>query len=303
MAIPTFQAVMRPLLELAASGNEIRSSEAVDALAGHFGLSQDEREELVPSGQQRRFYNRVTWAFTYLRATGLLESAGHGRYKVTDRGRQAVASGHSIDLKYLAQFPELAAFRAGTAGVKRPEKEILAEATTSTPDEVLESIYNALRLQLEVDLLDKIRTLDPYLFEKVVLDLLVAMGYGGSREDAGRRTQRSGDEGIDGVINEDPLGLDVVCIQAKRWTTKSVGRPDVQMFSGSLDGKGAKGVFMTTSDFTVEAKEYAAKLTGKKIILINGEQLARLMIQHNVGVASAATYVTKRIDTDYFEVE
>ena len=303
MAIPTFQAVMRPLLELAADGKEIRSSEAVDALAERFGLTKNEREELISSGRQRKFYNRVAWAFTYLRATGLFENTGRGRYTVTDRGKQAVASGHQIDLKYLAQFPELAAFRTGTPGAKHPEKEAALEVSAATPDEILESTHNALRRQLEADLLDKVRGLDPFLFEKVVLDLLVAMGYGGSREDAGRRTQRSGDEGIDGVINEDPLGLDVVCIQAKRWTTKSIGRPDVQMFSGSLDGKGSKGVFITTSDFTAEARDYAAKLSGKKIILIGGEQLARLMIQHNVGVASAATYVTKRIDSDYFEVE
>lgn len=303
MAIPTFQAVMRPLLELAAHGEEIRSSDAVDALAEHFGLTKDEREELVPSGQQRRFYNRVTWAFTYLRATALLASAGRGRYTITERGKIAVGSGRPIDLKYLAQFPELAAFRTGSVEVKRPEKEAHADVSAATPDEILESTHETLRKQLKADLMDKVRGLDPFLFEKVVLDLLVAMGYGGSREDAGMRTQRSGDEGIDGVINEDPLGLDVVCIQAKRWTTKLVGRPDVQMFSGSLDGKGSKGVYITTSDFTAEAKDYAAKLSGKKIVLISGEQLARLMIQHNVGVASAATYVTKRIDSDYFEVE
>jgi restriction system protein len=151
-----------------------------------------------------------------------------------------VAGDRQIDLKYLAQFPELAAFRTGATGVKHSDKEAAVEASVSTPDEILESTHNALRKQLEADLLDKVRGLDPYLFEKVVLDLLVAMGYGGSREDAGKRTQRSGDEGIDGIINEDPLGLDVVCIQAKRWTSKSVSRPDVQMFSGSLDGKGSK---------------------------------------------------------------
>jgi restriction system protein len=237
VAIPTFQAVMRPLLELAADGKEIGSSEAVDALAERFGLTKDEREELLPSGRQRRFNNRVAWATAYLRATHLFESPGRGRYMITDRGRQAVASGRQIDLKYLAQFPELAAFRTGAPGVAQPEKETAVEASAATPDEILESTHNSLRRQLEADLLDKVRGLDPFLFEKVVLDLLVAMGYGGSREDAGKRTQRSGDEGIDGVINEDPLGLDVVCIQAKRWTTKSIGRPDVQMFSGSLDGK------------------------------------------------------------------
>jgi restriction system protein len=197
----------------------------------------------------------------------------------------------------------LAAFRTGTGQSKQAPKEVAAEPASATPDEILEATHGSLRRKLEADVLDKLRSLDPIMFERVVLDVLVEMGYGGSREHAASMTKRSGDEGIDGVINEDPLGLDVICIQAKRWTTKSVGRPDVQMFSGSLDGKGAKGVFITTSSFTPDAIDYAAKLSGKKIILIGGEDLAKLMVEHNVGVADAATYVTKRLDLDYFEVD
>jgi restriction system protein len=303
MAIPTFQTVMRPLLELAADGKEVRSSDAVEALANRFGLTPEEREELLPSGRQRRFNNRVAWALAYFRAMHLMDATGRGRYVITDRGRAAIASGQPIDLKYLAQFPELQEFRTGTGAFKHADKEPAPETTSATPDEMLESAHQTLQTQLETDLLEKVRGLDPFLFEKVVLDLLVAMNYGGSREGAGKRTSRTGDEGIDGVINEDPLGLDVVCIQAKRWTTKAVGRPDVQMFSGSLDGKSSKGVFITTSTFSDGAIEYATQVTGKKIILINGIELARLMIEHNVGVSVSATYVTKRIDLDYFEAE
>ncbi len=302
MAIPTFQAVMRPLLELAADGTEHQTSAALAEIGDRFHLTQEEREELLPSGQQRRFNNRIAWATAYLRATGLFESAGRGRFRITERGRKALDSGQTIDLKYLAQYPELAVFRSGPATPGDADKQPPAEAASATPDELLDATALGLRKQLVADLLDKVRAVDPFFFEKLVLDLLVAMGYGGSRAEAARRTQRSGDEGIDGIINEDKLGLDVVCIQAKRWG-KTVGRPDVQMFSGSLDGKSSKGVFITTSSFTADAREYARTSTSKKLILIDGDQLAQLMIDNNVGVNTVATYVTKRIDSDYFDVE
>ena len=302
MSIPTFQAVMRPLLQLAADGKDHQSRAAVEKIGAEFGLTQEEFEELLPSGQQRRFNNRIAWATAYLRATGLLESLGRGKFRITDRGRQALASDQTIDLKYLSQYPELAAFRSGAPVAGEAGKQPPAEAAAATPDELLDATAQGLRKQLAADLLEKVRSVDPFFFEKLVLDLLVAMGYGGSRPEAGRRTQRSGDEGIDGIINEDKLGLDVVCIQAKRWA-KTVGRPDVQMFSGSLDGKTSKGVFITTSSFSNEAREYARTSTSKKLILIDGDQLAQLMIDHNVGVATVATYVTKRIDSDYFDVE
>ncbi len=302
MAIPTFQVVMRPLLELAVSGKEVQTSDAVAALADQFHLTKEEREELLPSGRQRRFNNRVAWATAYLRATGLFESPGRGRYSITERGRQAIASGQQIDLKYLSQFPELAAFRTGTTGGGESEKHQAAEASTATPDEILESTYQALRKQLAADLLERVHTVEPAFFEKLVVDLLIAMGYGGSRKEAGKAIGQSGDEGIDGIINEDKLGLDVVYVQAKRWA-KSVGRPDVQMFAGSLEGQRAsKGVFITTSTFTPDARSYV-KTIGKKIVLIDGEELAQLMIDHGVGVADVNQYVTKRIDQDYFEVE
>ena len=304
MAIPTFQAVMRPLLELAADGNELRTGEAVGVLADQFHLTKDEREELLPSGRQRRFNNRVAWATAYFRATGLFVSPGRGRYTITERGRQAIASGQQIDLKYLSQFPELAAFRPGTAVVGESDKHPLVEASAATPDEILEWTYQGLRKQLATDLLQKVHTVDPAFFEKLVVDLLVAMGYGGSRKEAGKAIGQSGDEGIDGIINEDKLGLDVVYIQAKRWAAgNTVGRREVQMFTGSLEGKRAsKGVFITTSTFTSEARSYVQTIT-KKIVLIDGEELAQLMIDHGVGVADVTHYVTKRIDSDYFEVE
>ena len=304
MAIPTFQVVMRPLLELASDGRELRTSEAVGVLGDQFHLTKEEREELLPSGRQRRFNNRIAWATAYFRATGLLVSPGRGRYTITERGRQAIASGQQIDLKYLSQFPELAAFRTGTGAHGETDKQLPTEVSTATPDEILESTSQALRKQLAVDLLEKVHGVDPAFFEKLVVDLLIEMGYGGSRKEAGKAIGQSGDEGIDGIINEDKLGLDVVYIQAKRWATgNTVGRREVQMFTGSLEGKQAsKGVFITTSAFTGEARDYVKKIS-KRIVLIDGEELAQLMIDHGVGVADVNHYVTKRIDSDYFEVE
>jgi restriction system protein len=304
MAIPTFQAVMRPLLELAADGKELRTSEAVEILGDQFHLTKEEREELLPSGRQRRFNNRVAWATAYFRATGLFVSPGRGRYTITERGRQAIASGQQIDLKYLSQFPELAAFRTGTAVAGEADKQPPTEASTATPDEILESTYQALRKQLAADLLERVHTVEPAFFEKLVVDLLIAMGYGGSRKEAGKAIGQSGDEGIDGIINEDKLGLDVVYIQAKRWASgNTVGRREVQMFTGSLEGKRAsKGVFITTSTFTSDARSYVQTIS-KKIVLIDGEELAQLMIDHGVGVADVNHYVTKRVDQDYFEVD
>ena len=304
MTIPTFQVVMRPLLELAAGGTELRTSEAVGILADQFHLTKEEREELLPSGRQRRFSNRVAWATTYLRATGLAEKTGRGKFRITDRGLEALSSGQVIDLKYLARYPELAAFRSGVAAPGETDKHLPAEATIATPDEVLEASYQALRKQLAADLLERVHAVDPTFFETLVVDLLIAMGYGGSRKEAGKAIGQSGDEGIDGIINEDKLGLDVVYIQAKRWASgNTVGRREVQMFTGSLEGKRAsKGVFITTSTFTSEARSYVQTIS-KRIVLIDGEELAQLMIDHGIGVADVTHYVTKRIDSDYFEVE
>jgi len=304
MAIPTYQVVMRPLLQLASDGHEHATGEAVEALAGEFHLTEEERQELLPSGGQRRFYNRIVWATTYLRATGLAEKTGRGKFRITDRGLEALASGQVIDLKYLARYPELAAFRSGVAAPGEPDKHLPAEAATATPDEILEASYQTLRKQLASDLLERVHAVDPTFFETLVVDLLIAMGYGGSRKEAGKAIGQSGDEGIDGIINEDKLGLDVVYIQAKRWASGStVGRREVQMFTGSLEGKRAsKGVFITTSTFTSEARSYVQTIS-KRIVLIDGEELAQLMIDHGIGVADVTHYVTKRIDSDYFEVE
>jgi restriction system protein len=304
MAIPTFQVVMRPLLELARDGQEHGTGEAIEELGRQFNLTKEEREELLPSGQQARFSNRIVWATSYLRATALIERTGRGKFRISDRGREALASGQAIDLKYLAQFPELAAFRSKSAVPGEAKAHEAAEASNATPDELLELTYQGLRQQLATDLLDKVHTVVPAFFEKLVVDLLLAMGYGGSRKEAGKAIGQSGDEGIDGTIFEDKLGLDVVYIQAKRWAKgNTVGRREVQMFTGSLEGKQAsKGVFITTSAFTGEARDYVKKIS-KRIVLIDGEELAQLMIDHGVGVADVNHYVTKRIDQDYFEVE
>ena len=301
MAIPTFQTVMRPLLELAADGKEVRSGEAVEALADRFGLTPEERDERLPSGRQRRFNNRVAWALAYFRATPMMDATGRGRYVITDRGReespagsQSTSSTSPSSRNYRRSGPDRSVQARGKG---EPTRDDFGNAGPDASRHIRLSRPNS-----KQNCWRRGRS-RPFLFEKVVLDLLVAMNYGGSRDGAGRRTSRTGDEGIDGIINEDPLGLDVVCIQAKRWTTKTVSRPDVQMFSGSLDGKSSKGVFITTSTFSDGATEYASQLTGKKIILINGMELARLMIEHDIGVSVSATYVTKRIDLDYFEGE
>ena len=299
MAIPDFEKIMLPLLRFIADGQEHTLREAIDGLASEFGLSAEEREALLPSGKQATFDNRVGWARTYMKKAGLVESTGRGRFRVTDRGQKVLVSSPSaIDVDFLMQFPEFAAFRR--TPVRTALKDPATQAPVQTPEEVLENSYLTLREELALELLDRIRACSPRFFERLVLDLLVAMGYGGSRRDAVEAVGGSGDQGIDGVIKEDKLGLDVVYVQAKRWDG-NVGRPVVQAFAGSLEGQRArKGILITTSQFTPEARDYVGRIE-KKIVLIDGLMLAELMIDHGVGVAELATYVVKRIDTDYFE--
>lgn len=301
MPIPDFQSAMLPILRLAQDGKDHTLGEAVEAIAVEFKATEEERNELLPSGRQRRLHNRVGWAKTYLQKAGLVEANGRGRFRITLRGRQVLQGKPTrIDMKLLEQFPEYNAFAAlkhvtPDAPPSVPELPVANE----TPEEVLEESYQELRRRLAEELLERIKACDPRFFEKLVVDLLVAMGYGGSRRDAGQAVGQSGDEGIDGIIKEDRLGLDVVYIQAKRWNN-TVGRPTVQGFAGSLEGQRArKGVLITTSDFSREARDYVKHIE-KKIVLIDGDELARLMIDTGVGVTEVATYTVKRLDLDYF---
>jgi restriction system protein len=292
---------MLPLLKMAGDRGEHELREAIERLADQFGLTPEEGRRLLPSGTQPVFANRVGWARTYLKKAGLLESTGRGRFRITRRGLDVLRTNpQRIDAKFLKRFPEFVEFQRARPKAK-PEQRT-RRAGTETPEEILESTYKDLRLILADDLLERLQKSPPDFFEKAVVDLLLAMGYGGSREDAGQVRGGSGDEGIDGVIKEDKLGLDVVYIQAKRWQTP-VGRPDVQAFAGSLEGARArKGVMISTSQFTPGALDYVKKIE-KKIILIDGRRLAQLMIDHGVGVSTVATYDVKRVDTDYFGSE
>lgn len=292
---------MLPLLKLASDGKEHDALEADDALAAALGLSEADRNELLPSGRQGKFHNRASRATTYLRKAVLLESAGRGRFRITSRGRDVLERNpSSITRKFLLEFPEFRDFSRRSQSLAEEVGSLPDEDQGETPQETLESAYQRLRGELAQELLDRVKNCSPRFFERLVVELLVAMGYGGSRRDAGEAIGQSGDAGIDGIIKEDKLGLDVVYIQAKRWD-HPVGRPLVQAFAGALEGQRArKGVLITTSSFTSEAKNYVG-IIERKIVLLDGEQLAQLMIDHGVGVNEMASYVVKRVDQDYFE--
>jgi restriction system protein len=301
MAIPDFQSLMLPLLTVAGDRQEHSLSEAIDTLAVQCTLTDEERKELLPSGRQAKFDNRVGWVVTHLKKARLLESTGRGRFRITDRGIEVLRNRPTrIDLRFLNQFPEFVEFR-NLARQERPEVEEV-ETSERTPEEILEASYLTLRQNLQQELLELVKTCSPKFFENLVVDLLVTMGYGGSRKDAGQAIGQTGDGGIDGIIKEDRLGLDVVYIQAKRWQG-TIGRPEVQAFAGSLEGERArKGVFITTSRFTPSALDYVSRIE-KKIVLIDGQQLAQFMVDYDIGVTEMARYVVKKIDLDYFSEE
>ncbi len=301
MAIPDFQTCMLPFLRHLADGQEHSLRDAEEALAAHFHLSATERAELLPSGQQGVFKNRIGWARTYLKKAALLASPKRAVFQITERGLKTLSTEPvKLDVKYLEQFPEFVEFREVPKPGNGGNTVVEAAPATNTPEEAIELAHQGLREQLMAELLTRILGCSPTFFEQLVVELLVKMGYGGSRRDAGERIGQSGDGGIDGIIKEDRLGLDTIFIQAKRWQG-SVGRPEIQKFVGALQGQRAKkGVFITTSSYTADAADYATRID-TKVVLIDGQQLAGLMIDFDVGVASAASYVVKRIDSDYFE--
>lgn len=273
-----------------------------DLLADQQHLTSEDRAELLPSGSQFAYRNRISWARTYLQKAGLLEAPGRAMVRITPRGAGVLANPPAtFNVAYLKKYPEFVEFHSGTAestpGTAQKQIEVTSD---ETPQETFERLHKNLSRQLEEELLDQIKSSAPEFFERLVVDLLLLMGYGGSREDAGKTVGKSGDGGIDGIINEDPLGLDTVCIQAKRWEG-TVGRPVVQAFAGSLEGyRAKKGVLITTSSFSADAITFAQQIE-KRIVLIDGRRLAKLMVQHNLGVSRVAAYELKKIDSDYFE--
>jgi restriction system protein len=293
MPVPDFQSMMLPFLQLAADGEEHDLSEAADYLATHFKLSYEDRDELLPSGNQSRLDNRVGWIRTHFKNAGLIEYVRRGIFRITKRGQEVLAKKPTaINLKFLDQFPEH--FEWFHREREETEQAVASPSVTVTPEEQMEFIAKDLKKKLGAELLERVKAMNPFRFERVVLDLLLAMGYGGSREEAATVTHKSGDEGIDGLINEDRLGLDCIYVQAKRWQN-SVGRPEVQSFVGALDGKRAdKGIFITTSNFSPGAIEFIKSIS-KRVILIDGARLAELMIQHNVGIAPAYAYEIKKL--------
>jgi restriction system protein len=302
MAVPDFQSIMLPMLHLASDQREHSLAESRERLASEFNLSEEDQTKLLPSGRQAVWANRVAWANVYLRQAKLLDSTRRGHFKITPRGGDVLAKPPDrIDIKFLEQYPEFYEFRY-KRGKSIEVSETSEKDESETPDETLEEAYLKLRSSLAQELLAKIKEASPQFFERLVVEVLLRMGYGGSRKDAGRALGRSGDEGIDGTIYEDRLGLDVIYLQAKRWEG-TVGRPEVQKFVGALHGKRArKGVFLTTGSFSADATEYVSHID-PKVVLIDGSELAELMIDHGVGVSTVTTYEIKRLDTDYFTEE
>jgi restriction system protein len=303
MAIPDYQTAMLPLLKIAADGTEHQIGEATDTIADQFNLTEEERTQLLPSGVQSLFRNRVGWARTFLKKAGLIEYPKRGYFQITKAGKVALNQKPTrIDVKFLQQFPEFAEFHSPKSAAKEAGAEAPLEPS-ETPAELVEAGYLKLRKEIEADLLAKVKSCPPEFFERLVVRLLTTIGYGGSLADAGKAIGKSGDGGIDGVIKEDKLGLDLLYVQAKRWDTNTVGSPEIQKFVGALFGKKAKkGIFITTSTFSKAATEYAAGLDSK-IILIDGIQLAELMFEYGVGVSTVNSYAIKRIDSDFFEDE
>ena len=299
MAIPDYQSTMLPLLDTAGDNQEHSLREAIEYLARVFNLSEQERQELLPSGRQLTFDNRVGWACTYLKKAGILKPTRRGYFQITTRGTDVLGKNPSrIDAKFLKRYPEFVEFQ-GIKNNKNGGNENADPSPSITPEEAIDAAYQNLRDELAIELLETVKGCSPAFFERLVVDLLVKMGYGGTRKDAGQAIGKSGDGGIDGIIKEDRLGLDTVYIQAKRWEG-SVGRPEIQKFAGALQGHRArKGVFLTTSSFSKTAQDYVTRIDSK-IVLIDGDLLAQLMIDYDLGVSQFATYSIKQIDSDYF---
>jgi restriction system protein len=300
MPIPDFQSIFLPLLKACADGREHTKQELLPLLAKEFGLTEAALSVKLASGKQGMFDNRVGWAKSYLKQAGLLEIVRRGVFRITERGLQVVNENpQPLNIKYLKRYPEFVVFNMGKPKDESKFVESIS-ISSETPDELIAGGYKKLREALAIELLDRIKSISPSRFEELVVELLVKMGYGGTQEAAGRVVGKSGDGGIDGIINEDRLGLDVIYIQAKRWEA-DVGRPEIQKFVGALAGnKASKGVFITSSGFSRGATDYASQVN-HRVVLIDGVLLAELMMDYDLGVSTKDVYTVKRLDTDYFE--
>lgn len=303
MALPSYQDLYPDLLSAIRDGQEYSMRSVREILARRLNVSSQDLEELLSSGRQRVFDSRVGWAKTYLAKAGLVDQPRRGIIKITKRGLDALElPREQVNNSLLKQFSEFNDFYQ--RGDEADDSVVIQkEDVEQTPEELIEGAYEKLRAHLEEEILQRIKTCSPTFFEHLVVDLLIRMGYGGSRKDAGKAMGKSGDGGIDGIIKEDKLGLDAVYIQAKRWDSNSVGRPEIQKFAGALQGHRAKkGVFITTSTFSREAREFAGAVE-TRIVLIDGRELTKLMVDHGLGCTTEAVYEVKRIDTDYFEAD
>jgi len=307
MTIPDFQTIMKPLLKLTSDGAEYKTSELIDKLAVEFQLTDEERNTMQPSGYSKLFDNRAHWARKYLKEAGLVDAIKRGYIKITSDGLKVVNENpERITIKYLKQFDKFQEFEKinkKESDNNESKEEVVTDEIIHTPEDNIEKAYTNLKSILIQELLEKVKEQTPEFFETLVIDLLLKMGYGGSRSDAGHTTKRTGDEGIDGTIYEDRLGLDIIYIQAKKWDKGTIGRPEIQKFVGALHGQRAKkGIFITTSRFSNEAYDYTNTIESK-VVLIDGEKLANLMIDFEVGVSKYKSFEIKRIDSDYFEAE
>jgi restriction system protein len=305
MAIPDYETLMLPVLQYVSDGKEHPLKEITAYMAELFKLSSEEREQRIPSGQSTYIQNRTGWAKTYLKKAGLLASPKRGLIQITDRGREVLSrKPERIDGTFLEQFQEFKDFQARSNTQQETEPVQVPSIERRTPEETIEQSYMALRSQLADELLEQIKGCSSDFFERLVVDVIVAMGYGGTQRDAARATQRSNDGGIDGIIKQDRLGLDTIYIQAKKWDeSRPIHRPEIQKFAGALQGvRARKGIFITTSSFSDGAREYVANIDSK-IVLIDGTELAQLMIDHGIGATPHQTYEIKRLDSDYFAME
>ncbi|KQB10604.1 restriction endonuclease [Vibrio metoecus] len=303
--IPSYQAFMRPLLEIAKAenGQEIKLRDAINALADHFGLSEEEREEKLPSGKQTVIDSRVGWARTYLSKAGLIEVTRRGHFMITPRGIDAISNPSVvIDTRFLKQYEEFVTFISPNQS-KEDEPSLADIESETTPDEVLRAAYKQINDALASEILLRTRKTSPAFFEQLLIELLLAMGYGGTGEVMAHTLGKSGDNGVDGVINQDPLGVDQVYIQAKRYADgNNISAGEIRDFFGALNLKKAqKGIFITTSDFTPSAVQTAKDL-GMRIVLINGKELAKLMLRYNIGSRDEQVIYLKRIDEEFFEL-
>ena len=301
MAIPDYQTLMLPFLKAVSNGQPHSMSSLFDRLSNEFNLTADERQERLPSGKDTYIKNRIGWARTYLKKAGLLISPDKGVIQITESGQDVLKNNPDhINNRFLRQFESFVEFRPRSGDKEKEIMTIIEESDISTPEEKFDSAYYEFREQLESELLDTITQSSPKYFEQIVVDMMLAIGYGGAIKGSGETTQISNDDGFDGIINEDKLGLDTIFLQAKRWDNNTVHRPEIDKFIGAITRKGGrKGVFITTSKFSSGAVEAASGLS-ISIVLIDGKQLAQYMIEHDVGVFVAHTYKLKTIDSDYF---